>query len=116
MKLSNEKIKHISTELDMGLICYIHKKTTEVLSVPNMDLMRYGDTEDWDETISKVEENEKDYISIEKMSSSESFEIMERFADRITSGKIRKNLFEALKRRKPFRQFRNVLNYSEEAL
>ena len=48
------------------------------------------------------------YLQIPSMSSNEGFRIMERFAD-AQEGRVRKALFNALDRRRPFRSFKDAL-------
>ena len=113
MKLSEEQIKEIAGELDIGMICYVHKKTGEVKSIIDFDDV-YADTELWEEEMKEIEKNRDQYIKIEKMSSSDSFRVMEAFTDEVADQRIKDRLVYALERNKPFRNFKYEVDYDEE--
>jgi hypothetical protein len=54
-------------------------------------------------------ENEERYLYIEPITSHEGYEIMQDFAASEESDEIRGHIFDALERRKPFRNFKNAL-------
>lgn len=115
MNLSKEKIKEIAEYLDAGMICYIHKKTHEI-----KDMIDFNEDIDcaelWEEELKEIEANIDDYLKMEKMSSSDSFQIMAAFVETLPSSKIKWQLEQALERSKPFRNFRNVIDYHEDIL
>jgi len=113
MKLSKEKIKDIAGSLECGMVCYVNKETKEVKSIVDVDDM-YGDTEIWEEELDEIEKNRGLYKKIEKMSSRESFSIMEDFAEQVTDKKLQKRLIYALNRGKPFKNFKYEIEYDGE--
>ena len=116
IKLSKLQIKDIAQELDMGMNCYVHKITGETISIPG-ELDEFDDNyELWEEEMKDVEENPNQYILIEKMMSFESFKIMRRFLGKVADPKLREKLMLAISQNKPFRRFRNILNYNGDVL
>lgn len=117
MKLSAKQIKSIAEDLDMGMVCYIHKETGEVKTVIDTMSEFYDSTDDsWDEELAEIDRDIMSYIKLEKMHSSESFRIMADFTEEVKDQKIRDRLITALERSKPFRNFRNVLDYHDDLL
>jgi len=104
MKPSDEQLKSIAEDLDMGLICYLNLYTMEMESM--MSENSWGGTGDTDElleeTYEKVNKWERS-ITFEPLESFESFKIMEHFvADCIPEGQFYTQLFNALAYNKPF--------------
>jgi Uncharacterised protein family (UPF0158) len=108
--ITDAQIKDIAGELDCGMICYIHRKTLEIIIIPDFDNM-YGDTDGWEEDLEKIEGNEDDYLRIEKPDGRDSFEIMESFVDNLPdSVTAKKYLYIAINNKKPFAGFRNIID------
>lgn len=114
MDLSAEKIKEIAEQLAFGWECYIHRETKEIFPMPNP----YGEYADVElEYADEVKENFFDYIRIECIPTHESFQFMEDFIEeRVEDIKIRNRLINALNRRSPFRNFKDVLYNCKGAL
>ena len=112
MKLQDKDIKEIAEMLDAGMICYINKETHEIKSLLDLDDM-YADPEEWEEEYAEINENIDAYFKIEKMSSRESFQIMEAFIDEVQDPRTRNRLIDALNRKSPFRNFKNTVDYNE---
>jgi len=104
MQLSEEIIKDVASWLDVGMVCFIHKETHKVLSMP--DPIEFYEAEGFEDIRDEIEKNEDKYLQIDKMGSTESFGIMERFVDEVSSPEIKKRLLQALEKRKPFRNFK----------
>lgn len=111
--MSAKQINEIAEELDSGMKCYVNKETGEVSALLDSDDM-YGDTELWEEELEKIKKEWKDYIVIEKMSSREGFEVMGNFVNTVSDRAIRERLMNALNGRKPFRSFRDVVDFKNE--
>ena len=111
LHLSPEKINEIAEEIDSGCRCYINSSTGNFISIPkDYDL---DDTGAWDNDIKEIERNANKYFEIEPMSSKDTFNIMELFIDSIESGsKIKFELIDAIRRPKPFRHFRSIIDAS----
>ena len=114
MELSEKQVKEVAENLDCGMVCYIHKETKEIKSLIDIENEWDDNAELWEAEIKEVQENIDQYVKIEKMSSNEEFRIMERFMHQVTDEGIKDKLIEALNRRKPFRNFRNVVDYYED--
>ncbi len=113
MKLSDQQIKDISDYSNSGMKCYVNLDTWEFDYMPDFDHFGvYGETEGWDEVIAKVD-GWDNHIVIEGMSSRDSFKIMERFLPKVKKTKLRNRLAHALEKRKPFRHFKDIVEYEE---
>ena len=69
-----------------------------------------GLEEDAEDIIDKINENYNDYLKFNLMASSEAFQVMESFVGQLPENKIKEKLEQAINQRKPFRQFRNLLD------
>jgi hypothetical protein len=72
MRLTDKEIACISQDLDMGMVCFIHRETGEIVIHP--DLVQFGDyidsdTDLWDEPINKVKQGREDFVQINAMES-----------------------------------------------
>ncbi len=108
MKLTEEIIREISENLDLGMRCFYHLKTGEIETIPDFTRADWFgcDTEPWQETLDKIDENWGSYFEFEKMTSHESFEIMADFAKTVDNQKLQEKLYMALNKSKPFRNFK----------
>ena len=112
----NKKIiNEIAQELDCGNDCYFNPKTKEIIAIPNYSII--SDEELFEEVfgsdVEKVNEREADFIKLEVLQSFESFKIMERFVEQIDDQKFKAALENALQRRKPFRNFKYLIDDSD---
>ena len=115
MTLTEAQINEIAEELECGSKCYVHKKTGELVFVPDTLRNPDIDTDGWIEEIEKIEDNFFDYFEIEPPESRDSFRIMEEFTETLDDSNSLKNmLYEALSRGKPFRNFKNIIDNSGE--
>lgn len=112
IKLTGQQIKNIAEELECGMRCYYNKKTGEIKNVLDFDKNPDADTELWEDELVEIENHYDDYIEFEGMESHESFEIMEDFADRIDDLGLKSELFGALSRKHPFRNFKDIIDNS----
>lgn len=113
MKLTEEQINQISQELDSGLKCYINIETGEMKSILDWEEV-HADPEFWEDELKEIEDNWKEYVILEKMSSREAFEVMESFIDTLSDGENRNRLIHALNGRRPFSNFKNQVDYNDE--
>ncbi len=113
--MEQDLIKDLADTLSMGLKCYIHKKTLRVISFPDPDLMFETDfNDDWKVEFSEVKKHKKEYIEIKKMTSYASFQIMENFTSTVENRFIRLKLEDILSKRKPFRNFNELVHQLNE--
>ena len=110
--LSDDKIYDIAQYLGFGFVCYINIRTGEHLTIPNR--YEFGDTDAFDEDLSEIKKNSKRYLKIEPPMSGESFRIMEAFIYSLPDQAqgLKTRLIRALNNRKPFRNFKEVIDNS----
>lgn len=110
-------INEIAQQLDCGNECYFNQKTKVLICIPNADLMAMGDEEYYKEVfkddLEKVKSQKKDLIKFEVLESFESYKIMEDFKNQINENNFKEKLNEALNRRKPFQNFKYLIDHSE---
>lgn len=104
--LTDEEILEITTELELGLLVYFHKKTRKIVSLPDFEV-HYFTVEDEDLWPGKkeVEGNEEEYIKFEPWDSDDSYRVRKDFACQLDDEDLKKRLLKALNNRKPFRNF-----------
>ncbi|MEZ5026724.1 MAG: UPF0158 family protein [Chitinophagales bacterium] len=66
------------------------------------------------EELEQLENNFTDYYEIDKWTSREAFEIMSEFADQVSDNNLQSRLFDALRKNKPFREFKFVIDNSDD--
>jgi wyosine [tRNA(Phe)-imidazoG37] synthetase (radical SAM superfamily) len=112
LTISDEKIKEIAESINAGLICYYHIKTGDIISCPDPVKWLGVDDEEFEEELKNIEEDCDNYIVFEGMETHESSRVMEDFAHSVEDNKLQAKLFNALNRRKPFANFKNVIDES----
>jgi len=114
MEISKEILNDIVDTMEMGLKCFLHRETFEVVSYPDPEEHLDMDPEDWEEAIGKVKKNKKKFIEIEAMTSSDSFKVMEEFIESLDNSDTKIRLVTALEGRKPFANFNHQIDNSGE--
>ena len=113
--LTNEQIKEIAEQLDCGFRCFWNKKSGELIFIPDTLKHPLMDIEVWAEEQEKLDSDFGNFFEIDPLESTDSFEIMEKFVDTLSdSNHLKKQLIEALNKRKPFREFKFVIDNSGE--
>jgi len=114
---SHENIKEIAENLDMSFRAFIHRTNGALLFIPGKDAGFSPDDGGWEEELEELENNLTEYLEIEKWTSGNAFRMNVEFTKQLTSPKsVQTLLFEALEMRKPFKQFRAVLDQSGDVL
>jgi hypothetical protein len=110
-------VNPIARAIDAGFICYLNPETMEMEEIPTL-LM--DDPQEFEMTTGfALEEEELNHEKwdtcyvFEPLDSSESFEIMERFAQRLEDEIMQEELFYVLTHRKPFANFNALIDNSE---
>ncbi len=115
---SREQIKEVADELDSGSRCFWHKKRKQFVYLPDTVNNPGIETELSPEDLAELEDlenNAADYVEIEPLSSKESFNIMVDFAETLSMPQtLKKQLIDALNKKKPFREFKFVVDNSGE--
>jgi len=110
LTLSDQQIFEIAEYLNSEMRCFFHKKTGEIKTILDSDYYGVDDESLQDE----IEENRGDYYEFERMSSHEAYEIMADFAETVDNDELQDKLISALRRRKPFRHFKDQIDNSGE--
>jgi len=107
-------IKDIAQSIDCGHICYINPRTMECIDIPiDVENAFMGDEENpFQNELDKTDTWEK-VITIEPLESHESFEIMKRFVNKVPNEKLQNKLWNVLEHRKPFANFKNLIDNSD---
>jgi len=112
-------VHDVAESLDCGLECFINPDTLEMESVPSSmmeDGFMFEDEEDREaeeEFPGLKHQNWDKEIEISPLESFESFKIMEAFAKIVPDEKFSDKLFNALNRRKPFANFKYLVDTSK---
>lgn len=114
MKLKEEQIEKIADELQTGMKVYVNIETTEIKSIIDFDSYIDAEEESWEEDIKEIEKNYDKYLEFEKMDSSESYRVMEDFTEMVEDEELRKRLELGLSLSKPFRNFKDIIDYEDE--
>jgi len=113
MELEENLIKEIASQLEIGLVSFLNLKTGIPIFVPDEnDPDAYDSMEFYQEDLKKINSNQNDYIKIKKMPSGNAFRVMKKFTEGVENRIIQEKLFQALNKSKPFRNFRNVIDYN----
>lgn len=110
-------IRRIAQEIDMGMICFLNTDTMEYDSVFGQSYDAYY-TSDYDDLYQEVYDKVAGWehsIRIEPLESWESFQIMERFIEICIpdNDMIKVRLWNAISKRKPFQNFKFIIDNSE---
>jgi hypothetical protein len=113
----NEVVKEIAGNINAGLVCFLRTDTLEIDDIPyelyssaTLYKMNTGFTlKDFKPKCTHW----KKYITIEPMVPNESFKIMEKFVDQLDNSRLRTQLVHALQNRKPFANFKYIIDNSE---
>jgi hypothetical protein len=114
--LSTEQVKEIAEQLEVGFDCFLNKHNSELIFLIGDEdgFSSFEEDDVWADDRKKIDANPDDYYPIEKMGSKDSFLVMEEFAHTIDSNKLKEELIRALNQKKPFRQFKYLIDDSGE--
>lgn len=107
-----DTIKEIAEQLDCGFRAFVNKTTGRLIFVPDDRSFSDYDLEAWEPELTELENNFMDYWEIDKWTSSEAFDIMHEFTEQVTDKKLQSRLLESLSKRKPFREFKFIIDNS----
>ncbi len=113
LTFTKEQIKEIAEQLDCGFRAFYHKQNGELIFVPNMEKHYDMDKTAWKEEFTKLRKKSA-FQEIEAMESNDSFSVMEDFATQVNGIKLQEELFNALNRKHPFREFKFVIDNAGE--
>ena len=112
----NAVVKDIAGSIDAGFVCFLNPDTLEIDEFPrellsDSYLYKMNTGVSLDELNLKYTQWEK-YISIEPPETNESFRIMEKYAEQLDNSEFRTKLVNALYNRKPFANFKRIVDNS----
>jgi hypothetical protein len=113
----NAVVKEIAGSIDAGFVCFLNTDTLEIDEFPR-DLLsdsymyKMNTGVSLDQLNLKYTKWEK-YITIEPLEANESFRIMAKFTDQLDNSRFRTQLVYALNNRKPFVNFKHIIDNSE---
>ncbi|MCX6328397.1 MAG: UPF0158 family protein [Bacteroidia bacterium] len=110
--LDEARINEIADQINCGFMCYIHRKTHDIIFIPAWDDYSSFEPDAWVKDRRKVDKDFDQYYLIEPPQSFESFKIMERFAESVDNIDLKNSLIQALSKRKPFSHFKEVIDFS----
>ena len=110
-------VKEIADSINAGQVCFLNPETLETDELPQEFInepfnyeMETGMTPD--DINPKYTQWEK-YITIEPMPSDESYAIMEQFTEQLVNTKLKTHLTAVLNNRKPFANFKKIIENSD---
>lgn len=112
LPITEQMLREITEDLEMGATCYVDKNTGEVLSIPE-GWDSFVDRKLWQDIIDKIDQNWEDYWVIRPMESWDAFEVMEDFVDSLEDSKVARRLTNSLQHRKSFQQFKRMIHESD---
>lgn len=113
MKVKEENIREIAELILCGHLCFLNIITGDFEYHPEEMDFFIDEENPWQEVIDKIENNWDDYIRIEPMNSTQSYAVMESFAEELELNGFGKKLLNALNRPKPFRNFNYLIHESD---
>ena len=105
MKIDLEDLTVAMEDNFEGIAWYLDKETGKVV------LVSEGKIEEEEELAQQIEQNPDRYVFVERVESHEGFRIMEDFIDSLPESKAQDDLADAIRRRKPFRSFKDALSF-----
>lgn len=118
-------VAEIAGDIDAGLVCFFNPETLEIDAYPRDLLYEIDFFEDDPEEVKKNLQELYDwedvkvldwdkYFEFSPPDSNEGFRIMETFAERLkNTDKLKNKLFNALNNRKPFANFKDIIDNSD---
>ena len=112
MKLTNEIIREIVENLDIGFRCFVNRESGELISIPNENNYSNFEPEMWQNELITIKKSRKKLTEIEGMSTTDSLRVMEQFIASVQEKKLKERLLQAIHRHKPFAHFKLEIDNS----
>lgn len=117
MRLHSSVIKEIAQHLDSGSTCYINRNTGEIKVIENAKEVRAeGDEEAIalrKAEVAELEAKSERFLKMEPMPSNYYLQVMRDFIEELREPDVMKQLSNALNRKKPMRNFTQVVSSDE---
>lgn len=111
MKITQEQIRDISADLQMGLLSVINRETYAIRSIPDPHGL-FSDLDVGAEELEQIENEWPKLLTITTMKSRQAFQIMEDFIEGIPDENLNVDLIKILNRRSPFANFKMEIESS----
>ena len=112
IQLEQTQLKAIVEQQLMGMVCYVHQRTGQLISFPDPDRFAEFDDQEWVAEIERIKTNPEAYWKVVRMSNQEEFQLMETFANCETAEPLRSQLLTILSQAKPFRYYKEAIDRS----
>ncbi len=112
IKISKEKIHEIAGMLASSSMCYYNFETEEIIEVPDPEKTDDEIMGMWVDVFKFIRKERKKLIEFCALDSYEQFGIMKNFANSVDDVKFQSKLFYALQHSKPFRNFRDIVDFA----
>ena len=112
-RVQQASIKELAKEIAKGNTCYIHKANKKITSIDTAS----EDSkviENQEQLVAQIEKKIDDHLKIEPINKEDQMEIMGHFIEEVPDKSVRKELTNALKRKKPLRNFIQVIDSDME--
>lgn len=109
---TKQQVKEISEQIDCGFQAFYHKQMGSLIFVPNTNRNLEMDTSAWSDELAQLRKSFQDYQEIYPMYRSDSFKVMTDFIQQLDDTILQSRLVEAVNRKKPFREFKFVIDNS----
>ncbi|WP_177236759.1 UPF0158 family protein [Spirosoma endophyticum] len=110
--LDDSRLNDILEQQQLGMNCYVHRQTGQLITVPDPDQFSELETQDWQADIHQLETSPEQYWPVPRLSSRDQFRFMEAFVDQLPEGAFQSKLLAILSRPKPFRHFKDAIDRS----
>ncbi len=110
-----KEVHDIAEMIDCAHICFLNTDTFEHIDIPQgifEDLDGYDDEGLWQKELDRID-SWKNVLRFEPPQSNESFKIMEQFVHQLDDEKLQNKLINVLERRKPFANFKHLVDNSD---
>lgn len=110
--LDDSLLKDMLEQQQLGMNCYVHRQTGQLITVPDPDQFSELETQDWQADIDQLETFPEQYWPVPRLSSRDQFRFMEAFVDQLPVGPFQSKLLVILSHPKPFRHFKDAMDRS----
>lgn len=115
LSVTPEQIREIAEQMDCGHRCFVNIESLKLIFIPNADDIDLEETGAWQSELAELEKNGDSYYEIERMRSRDSYRVMEGFIETLdNSSRLKFRLLESIGKRKPFSQFKSVIDNAGE--
>ncbi len=104
-----EDIKEIAVHISQGVLVFVHKSSRKIMAMPEPE---EGKNE-WKAQCDKLEADDKNWLKIKTISMDDEIHLRKGFILEATDQHVKKQLTNALNRKKPLRNFTQVVESDE---